>query len=121
MNDELTKTNESIDDIKNNWFNIETSPLWKKINNDDFYLDKWTIILWVIDLQDKNDKKIVNTLKKEIKFLLNNNESYNTKSIIQIISWEEMTTVADATRSVTLFYDYSTKKFYSKFLLLLQQ
>ncbi|WP_338958874.1 hypothetical protein [Spiroplasma endosymbiont of Tiphia femorata] len=110
LNDELTKTNESIDDIKNNWFNIETSPLWKKINNDDFYLDKWTIILWVIDLQDKNDKKIVNTLKKEIKFLLNNNESYNTKSIIQIISWEEMTTVADATRSVTLFYDYSTKK-----------
>ncbi|WP_338973545.1 hypothetical protein [Spiroplasma endosymbiont of Tricholauxania praeusta] len=110
LNDELTKTNESIDDIKNNWFNIETSPLWKKINNDDFYLDKWTIILWVIDLQDKNDKKIVNTLKKEIKFLLNNNESYNTKSIIQIISWEEMTTVADATRSVTLFYDYSIKK-----------
>ncbi|BDT04998.1 hypothetical protein [Spiroplasma ixodetis] len=33
LNSELSKTNESIDDIKNNWFNIETSPLWKKMSS----------------------------------------------------------------------------------------
>ncbi|WJG70986.1 hypothetical protein [Spiroplasma ixodetis] len=33
LNDELTKTNENIDDIKNNWFNIVTSPLWKKMSS----------------------------------------------------------------------------------------
>lgn len=33
LNSQLTKTNESINDIKNNWFNIETSPLWKKMSS----------------------------------------------------------------------------------------
>ncbi|WDA53612.1 MAG: hypothetical protein PPFGHCPK_01333 [Spiroplasma endosymbiont of Drosophila atripex] len=33
LNSKLSKTNESIDDIKNNWFNIETSPLWKKMSS----------------------------------------------------------------------------------------
>ncbi len=33
LNSELTKTNENINDIKNNWFNIATSPLWKKMSS----------------------------------------------------------------------------------------
>jgi len=33
LNNELTKTNENINDIKNNWFNIKTSPLWKKMSS----------------------------------------------------------------------------------------
>ncbi len=33
LNSELIKTNENIDDIKNNWFNIATSPLWKKMSS----------------------------------------------------------------------------------------
>ncbi len=33
LNSELIKTNENIDDIKNNWFNIAISPLWKKMSS----------------------------------------------------------------------------------------
>ncbi|WP_458258530.1 hypothetical protein [Spiroplasma endosymbiont of Dactylopius coccus] len=51
LNSELIKANENIDDVKNNWFNIETSPLWKKVKNENWmgytlldtnYVDKWT-------------------------------------------------------------------------------
>ncbi|WP_338987814.1 hypothetical protein [Spiroplasma endosymbiont of Dasysyrphus albostriatus] len=34
LNTELIKANENINDVKNNWFNIETSPLWKKVKNE---------------------------------------------------------------------------------------
>ncbi|WP_342274297.1 hypothetical protein [Spiroplasma endosymbiont of Phycita roborella] len=33
LNTELIKANENINDVKNNWFNIETSPLWKKVSS----------------------------------------------------------------------------------------
>ncbi|WP_342265823.1 hypothetical protein [Spiroplasma endosymbiont of Villa modesta] len=43
---EINKQN--IDDIKNNWFNIETSPLWKEISNELSIdnLNKEILVIW---------------------------------------------------------------------------
>ncbi|WP_395473471.1 hypothetical protein [Spiroplasma endosymbiont of Nomada rufipes] len=43
---EINKQN--IDDIKNNWFNIETSPLWKEISNElsTDNLNKEILVIW---------------------------------------------------------------------------
>ncbi|WP_339040172.1 hypothetical protein [Spiroplasma endosymbiont of Apeira syringaria] len=39
---------QNIDDIKNNWFNIETSPLWKEISNElsTDNLNKEILVIW---------------------------------------------------------------------------
>ncbi len=54
LNSELIKTNENINDIKNNWFNIATSPLWKKINNEEIIVNQWYIIDWIYTFMDNN-------------------------------------------------------------------
>ncbi|BDT04684.1 hypothetical protein [Spiroplasma ixodetis] len=41
--------NNQVQDIKNNWFNIETSPLWKKVENINLNLEKWYIVIWSIN------------------------------------------------------------------------
>ncbi|WP_342276404.1 hypothetical protein [Spiroplasma endosymbiont of Nebria brevicollis] len=38
--------NKEIESIKNNWFNIETSPLWRKTNNHNINQDKWYVVSW---------------------------------------------------------------------------
>ncbi|WP_342274016.1 hypothetical protein [Spiroplasma endosymbiont of Phycita roborella] len=69
LNSELTKTNENIDDIKNNWFNIETSPLWKKVENNNIEMLKWYFIKISYQYSTEN-----NFMKfyKIIKIYLNN-------------------------------------------------
>ncbi|WP_342261393.1 hypothetical protein [Spiroplasma endosymbiont of Notiophilus biguttatus] len=61
LNSKLIKANENINDVKNNWFNIETSPLWKKIDNKDLYANEWYIIYWAYEFIDSthgyNDAK----------------------------------------------------------------
>ncbi|WP_339039465.1 hypothetical protein [Spiroplasma endosymbiont of Andrena trimmerana] len=69
LNSELIKTNENINDVKNNWFNIETSPLWKKVENNNIETFKWYFIKISYQYSTEN-----NFMKfyKVIKIYLNN-------------------------------------------------
>lgn len=63
LNSELTKTNESIDDIKNNWFNIATSPLWKKVENNNIQKFKWYFIKIRYDYIKKDTQELMRFYK----------------------------------------------------------
>ncbi|WP_342267181.1 hypothetical protein [Spiroplasma endosymbiont of Villa modesta] len=69
LNNELIKANENINDVKNNWFNIETSPLWKKVENNNIETFKWYFIKISYQYSTEN-----NFMKfyKVIKIYLNN-------------------------------------------------
>ncbi|WP_342267082.1 hypothetical protein [Spiroplasma endosymbiont of Villa modesta] len=60
LNNELIKANENINDVKNNWFNIETSPLWKKVKNENIKTDTWYIIDWTYYFIDSKQLIISN-------------------------------------------------------------
>ncbi|WP_342272906.1 hypothetical protein [Spiroplasma endosymbiont of Acasis viretata] len=77
LNTELIKANENINDVKNNWFNIETSPLWKKMNSfiPSNQFGKTYLAIWGYIYQSSSDptdnyiygdKKTIFNLRGEI-------------------------------------------------------
>ncbi|WP_375317902.1 hypothetical protein [Spiroplasma endosymbiont of Virgichneumon dumeticola] len=75
--------NTEIENIKNNWFNIETSPLWKRIDeqipipNDD--INKWFIVFWDYGFQNYDDLYLV---KKTSKFQFVKNQNISPTDVI---------------------------------------
>lgn len=102
LNSDLTKTNENINDIKNNWFNIETSPLWKKINNEEIIGNQWYIIDWIYTFMDNN--QIFTSVNKLTK--TNVRVSGPTKQNHIVIENIDVD-IAD----VILWYDFDLRKF----------
>ncbi len=102
LNSELTKTNENINDIKNNWFNIATSPLWKKINNEEIIVNQWYIIDWIYTFMDSN--QIFTSVNKLTK--TNVRVSGSTKQNHIVI--ENIDVDID---EVILWFDFNLKKF----------
>ncbi|WP_339042279.1 hypothetical protein [Spiroplasma endosymbiont of Apeira syringaria] len=103
LNNELTKTNESIDDIKNNWFNIETSPLWKKIDNNDLYTNKWYIVPWTYVYFDS--KQLSSSVSKLTKVII----EYNLTKEQMFIVVEKI--IVEDNINITLSFDFNTKNF----------
>ncbi len=102
LNSELIKTNENINDIKNNWFNIATSPLWKKINNEEIIVNQWYIIDWIYTFMDSN--QIFTSVNKLTK--TNVRVSGSTKQNHIVI--ENIDVDID---EVILWFDFNLKKF----------
>lgn len=103
LNDELTKTNESIDDIKNNWFNIETSPLWKKIDNKDLYTNQWYIVPWTYVYFDS--KQLSSSVSKLTKVII----EYNLTKEQMFIVVEKI--IVEDNINITLSFDFNTRNF----------
>jgi len=63
---------QNIDDIKNNYFNIETSPLWEKYSNPivDDDRDKWFVVKWSYLYQNVDKQYDYYSLEKITKFQL---------------------------------------------------
>ncbi|WP_425381699.1 hypothetical protein [Spiroplasma endosymbiont of Polydrusus pterygomalis] len=102
LNSELIKINENIDDIKNNWFNIATSPLWKKINNEEIIVNQWYIIDWIYTFMDNN--QIFTSVNKLTK--TNVRVSGSTEQNHIVIENIDVD-IAD----VILWYDFDLRKF----------
>ncbi|WP_342218658.1 hypothetical protein [Spiroplasma endosymbiont of Amphimallon solstitiale] len=103
LNDELTKTNEIIDDIKNNWFNIETSPLWKQIDNKDLYTNQWYIVPWTYVYFDS--KQLSSSVSKLTKVII----EYNLTKEQMFIIVEKI--IVEDNINITLSFDFNTNKF----------
>ncbi|WP_339039610.1 hypothetical protein [Spiroplasma endosymbiont of Andrena trimmerana] len=103
FNDKLTKTNESIDDIKNNWFNIETSPLWKKIDNNDLYTNQWYIVPWTYVYFDS--KQLSSSVSKLTKVII----EYNLTKEQMFIVVEKI--IVEDNINITLSFDFNTRNF----------
>ncbi|WP_342276701.1 hypothetical protein [Spiroplasma endosymbiont of Nebria brevicollis] len=59
--------NKEIESIKNNWFNIETSPLWTKTNNHNINQDKWYVVSWYFSyINNGNYNNRINKLTKTL-------------------------------------------------------
>lgn len=62
---------QEIENIKNNYFNIETSPLWKKVENQNIELKKWYTLNITITYTDKSQNKFEKIdIKKNSKVFL---------------------------------------------------
>lgn len=108
LNDELTKTNENINDIKNNWFNIETSPLWKKVENNNIQTLKWYFIK--ISYQYSNEKnfmKIYKVIKIYLDIVFNEFELLNVDSM----TYKEQIQNKNILNIGTIYYDNRNKEF----------
>ncbi|WP_342217953.1 hypothetical protein [Spiroplasma endosymbiont of Amphimallon solstitiale] len=83
LNSELIKANENINDIKNNWFNIETSPLWKKVENNNIEIFKWYFIKISYQYSTENNfMKFYKVIKIYLNNVFNEFELLNVDSII---------------------------------------
>ncbi len=102
LNSELIKTNENIDDIKNNWFNIATSPLWKKIDNENLYANKWYIIDWAYSYINNTSGYISNKKLTKTNVGVGGNTGQNHIVI------ENIDVDID---KVILWFDFNLKKF----------
>ncbi|WJG69944.1 hypothetical protein [Spiroplasma ixodetis] len=102
LNNELIKTNENINDIKNNWFNIETSPLWKKVDNKDLYANEWYIIYWAYEFIDSTHG--YNDAKKLTKI----NLGYAGNPLQKIIVIENIDVDVD---KITLLFNFELQQF----------
>ncbi|WP_338979117.1 hypothetical protein [Spiroplasma endosymbiont of Panzeria rudis] len=108
LNSELTKTNENIDDIKNNWFNIETSPLWKKVENNNIEMLKWYFIKISYQYSTEN-----NFMKfyKIIKIYLNNIFHEFELLNVDSMTYKEQIQNKNILNIGTIYYDNRNKKF----------
>ncbi|WP_338975590.1 hypothetical protein [Spiroplasma endosymbiont of Monopis laevigella] len=108
LNSELTKTNENIDDIKNNWFNIETSPLWKKVENNNIEMLKWYFIKISYHYSTEN-----NFMKfyKIIKIYLNNIFHEFELLNVDSMTYKEQIQNENILNIGTIYYDNRNKKF----------
>ncbi|WP_342218847.1 hypothetical protein [Spiroplasma endosymbiont of Amphimallon solstitiale] len=76
---------QNIDDIKNNWFNIETSPLWKKVKNENIKTDIWYIIDWTYYFIDSKQLIISNNKLTKSNIRITNHQIENRQIIIEKI------------------------------------
>ncbi|WDA54784.1 MAG: hypothetical protein PPFGHCPK_01254 [Spiroplasma endosymbiont of Drosophila atripex] len=103
LNSELIKANENINDVKNNWFNIETSPLWKKIDNNDLYTNQWYIVPWTYVYFDS--KQLSSSISKLTKVII----EYNLTKEQMFIIVEKI--IVEDNINITLSFDFNTKNF----------
>ncbi len=97
---EINKQN--IDDIKNNWFNIETSPLWKEISNElsTDNLNKEILVIWGY-IYESDIYKYKYTRKSIFKL----NEEYSIKSYTLLDTF-----YSDETNNIRLYLTCSNYK-----------
>ncbi|BDT02599.1 hypothetical protein [Spiroplasma ixodetis] len=97
---EINKQN--IDDIKNNWFNIETSPLWKEISNElsTDNLNKEILVIWGY-IYESDIYKYKYTRKSIFKL----NEEYAIKSYTLLDTF-----YSDKTNNIRLYLTCSNYK-----------
>ncbi|WP_338987457.1 hypothetical protein [Spiroplasma endosymbiont of Dasysyrphus albostriatus] len=103
LNTELIKANENINDVKNNWFNIETSPLWKKVKNENIKTDTWCIIDWTYYFIDSKQLIISNNKLTKSNIRITNSQIEQKQIIIENIDVN--------IDKVTLLYDVDLIKF----------
>ncbi|WP_342266596.1 hypothetical protein [Spiroplasma endosymbiont of Villa modesta] len=103
LNNELIKANENINDVKNNWFNIETSPLWKKVKNENIKTDTWYIIDWTYYFIDSKQLIISNNKLTKSNIRITNDQIEQKQIIIENIDVN--------IDKVTLLYDVDLIKF----------
>ncbi|WP_342273752.1 hypothetical protein [Spiroplasma endosymbiont of Phycita roborella] len=103
LNTELIKANENINDVKNNWFNIETSPLWKKVKNENIKTDIWYIIDWTYYFIDSKQLIISNNKLTKSNIRITNSQIEQKQIIIENIDVN--------IDKVTLLYDVDLIKF----------
>ncbi|WP_342274431.1 hypothetical protein [Spiroplasma endosymbiont of Phycita roborella] len=103
LNTELIKANENINDVKNNWFNIETSPLWKKVKNEIIKTDTWYIIDWTYYFIDSKQLIISNNKLTKSNIRITNGQIEQKQIIIENIDVN--------IDKVTLLYDVDLIKF----------
>ncbi|WP_342257599.1 hypothetical protein [Spiroplasma endosymbiont of Nomada ruficornis] len=108
LNSELIKTNENINDVKNNWFNIETSPLWKKVENNNIEIFKWYFIKISYQYSTEN-----NFMKfyKVIKIYLNN--VFNEFELLNVdsMTYGEQIQNKNILNIGTIYYNNKKKQF----------
>lgn len=108
LNSELIKANENINDIKNNWFNIETSPLWKKVENNNIEIFKWYFIKISYQYSTEN-----NFMKfyKVIKIYLNN--VFNEFELLNVdsMTYSEQIQNKRILNTGTIYYNNKKKEF----------
>ncbi|WP_458257526.1 hypothetical protein [Spiroplasma endosymbiont of Dactylopius coccus] len=108
LNTELIKANENINDVKNNWFNIETSPLWKKVENNNIEIFKWYFIKISYQYSTEN-----NFMKfyKVIKIYLNN--VFNKFELLNVDSMTYSEQIQNKTilNTGTIYYNNKKKEF----------
>ncbi|WP_338960737.1 hypothetical protein [Spiroplasma endosymbiont of Lasioglossum villosulum] len=97
---EINKQN--IDDIKNNWFNIETSPLWKEISNElsTDNLNKEILVIWGYTYESDIYK-----YKYTRKSIFKLNEEYAIKSYTLLDTF-----YSDKTNNIRLYLTCSNYK-----------
>ncbi|WP_458257679.1 hypothetical protein [Spiroplasma endosymbiont of Dactylopius coccus] len=108
LNTELIKANENINYVKNNWFNIETSPLWKKVENNNIEIFKWYFIKISYQYSTEN-----NFMKfyKVIKIYLNN--VFNKFELLNVDSMTYSEQIQNKTilNTGTIYYNNKKKEF----------
>ncbi|WP_338959453.1 hypothetical protein [Spiroplasma endosymbiont of Tiphia femorata] len=108
LNTELIKANENINDVKNNWFNIETSPLWKKVENNNIEIFKWYFIKISYQYSTEN-----NFMKfyKVIKIYLNN--VFNEFELLNVdsMTYNEQIQNKRILNTGTIYYNNKKKEF----------
>lgn len=108
LNTELIKANENINDVKNNWFNIETSPLWKKVENNNIEIFKWYFIKISYQYSTEN-----NFMKfyKVIKIYLNN--VFNEFELLNVdsMTYSEQIQNKRILNTGTIYYNNKKKEF----------
>ncbi|WP_338961513.1 hypothetical protein [Spiroplasma endosymbiont of Lasioglossum villosulum] len=108
LNTELIKANENINDVKNNWFNIETSPLWKKVENNNIEIFKWYFIKISYQyLTEKNFMKFYKVIKIYLNNVFNEFELLNVDSM----TYSEQIQNKRILNTGTIYYDNRNKKF----------
>ena len=104
----IFKNRDDILDIKNNWFNIETSPLWKKVENNNIEIFKWYFIKISYHYSNEN-----NFMKfyKVIKIYLNN--VFNEFELLNVdsMTYEEQIQNKNILNIGTIYYNNKNKKF----------
>ncbi|WP_338985940.1 hypothetical protein [Spiroplasma endosymbiont of Thecophora atra] len=108
LNTELIKANENINDVKNNWFNIETSPLWKKVENNNIEIFKWYFIKISYQyLTENNFMKFYKVIKIYLNNVFNEFELLNVDSM----TYSEQIQNKRILNTGTIYYDNRNKKF----------
>ncbi|WP_338974890.1 hypothetical protein [Spiroplasma endosymbiont of Tricholauxania praeusta] len=108
LNTELIKANENINDVKNNWFNIETSPLWKKVENNNIETFKWYFIKISYQYLTENDfMKFYKVIKIYLNNVFNEFELLNVDSM----TYNEQISNKNILNIGTIYYDNRNKKF----------
>ncbi|WP_342218027.1 hypothetical protein [Spiroplasma endosymbiont of Amphimallon solstitiale] len=103
---------QNIDDIKNNWFNIETSPLWKKVKNENIKTDIWYIIDWTYYFIDSKQLIISNNKLTKSNIRITNHQIENRQIIIEKIdvNIDKVMLLYDD-NSIKFIVNNSTKKY----------